>query len=88
MNKDETLRKAYGSIPKEVGINVDFFDWVPTFRGIKYYWYKLVRKVTRWADRVAEGTPLLREHTGKNLYREFESLAHRQILKKVKHVIY
>jgi hypothetical protein len=30
------------------------------------------------ADRVAEGTPLLREHVGKNLHRGFESLALRQ----------
>jgi hypothetical protein len=29
---------------------------------------------------VVEGTSLLRRHTGLNLYREFESLAHRQIL--------
>jgi hypothetical protein len=47
MNKDETLRKAYGSIPKEVGYSSDIFDWVPTVRGIKYYWYKIVRKITR-----------------------------------------
>jgi hypothetical protein len=46
MNKDETIRKAYGSIPKEVGVNLDL-DWLPTIRGIKYYWYKLVRKATR-----------------------------------------
>jgi len=46
MKPDETLQKAYGSIPKEVGINFDF-SWMPTFRGIKYYWLILIRKVTR-----------------------------------------
>jgi len=41
----ETIDKAYGNMPKEVGYNV---DWnIPTWRGIKYYWYKLVRKITR-----------------------------------------
>jgi len=40
----ETLEKAYGSIPKEVGM---YHDWgVPTWRGFKYYWYKITRKLT------------------------------------------
>jgi hypothetical protein len=43
----ETLDKAYGNVPKEVGFADDLFDWLPTWRGVKYYWYKLVRKVTR-----------------------------------------
>jgi len=42
----ETLDKAYGNMPKEVGYSFDF-DFVPGWRGIKYYWYKLIRKVTR-----------------------------------------
>jgi hypothetical protein len=46
MDKDDIIRKAYGSIPKEVGMMFDL-DWVPGFRGFKYYWYKLIRKVTR-----------------------------------------
>jgi|MGYP003332826849 hypothetical protein len=41
----ETLNKAYGSIPREVGLAI--FDWVPTHRGIKYYWVKLKRFFTR-----------------------------------------
>jgi hypothetical protein len=45
--QEDTLNKAYGNMPKEVGFNDWFFDWLPTFRGIKYYWYKLLRKVTR-----------------------------------------
>ena len=46
MSQKETIEKAFGSIPKEI---VPFFDldWIPTFRGVKFYWYKLIRKVTR-----------------------------------------
>jgi len=47
MSQKDTLDKAYGNMPKEVGYNTDMFAWMPTFRGIKYYWYLLVRKVTR-----------------------------------------
>jgi hypothetical protein len=43
---DEVLQKAYGSMPKEVGYAIDW-NFLPTLRGIKYYWYKLVRKATR-----------------------------------------
>jgi hypothetical protein len=46
MSVKETFDKAYGNFPKEVGIYFDL-DWVPGFRGVKYYWYKLLRKVTR-----------------------------------------
>ena len=44
---NETIEKAYGSIPKEVGFNFDIFSFVPTYRGVKYYWHKMIRKVTR-----------------------------------------
>jgi len=43
----DTLNKAYGSIPKEVSYDYDIFNWIPIPRGIKYYWYKLVRSFTR-----------------------------------------
>ena len=43
---DDVLQKAYGNVPKEVGFNVDW-SFVPVWRGFKFYWYKLVRKVTR-----------------------------------------
>ena len=46
MSSKETLDKAYGNMPKEVGYSMDL-DFIPTWRGIKYYWYKLIRKVTR-----------------------------------------
>jgi hypothetical protein len=46
MTTKETLDKAYGNVPKEVGYNFDL-DLVPVWRGVKYYWYKLIRKVTR-----------------------------------------
>ena len=42
----EVIDKAYGNMPKEVGFFVDV-SFVPTWRGIKYYWHKLIRKVTR-----------------------------------------
>ena len=45
MKASEVLDKAYSNIPKEVGLNVDF-EWVP-LRGIKFYWFKLVRFFTR-----------------------------------------
>ena len=44
--QEDILNKTYGNIPKEVGFE-DVFAWVPTFRGIRYYWYKLIRKATR-----------------------------------------
>ena len=46
MSGKDTIEKAYGSIPREVGFGLDM-NWIPTFRGVKYYWYKLIRKVTR-----------------------------------------
>jgi hypothetical protein len=47
MSSKETLDKAYGNVPKEVGFSDSLFDWLPTPRGIKYYWYKLKRFITR-----------------------------------------
>jgi hypothetical protein len=47
MTTKDTLNKAYGNMPKEVGFSDSLFDWLPTWRGVKYYWYKLIRKVTR-----------------------------------------
>jgi hypothetical protein len=44
MSIKDTIHKAYGSIPKEVGLNISSWDGVPTFRGIRYYWKVLVRK--------------------------------------------
>ena len=44
MQKD-TIQKAYGNIPKEVS-PVFNFDISP-FRGIKYYWLTLIRKISR-----------------------------------------
>ena len=42
----DTLERAYGNVPKEVGYSFEL-EFFPTWRGIKYYWYVLVRKVTR-----------------------------------------
>lgn len=46
MSSKETIDKAYGNMPKEVGINLDI-NWMPTRRGFKFYWLKLVRAFTR-----------------------------------------
>jgi len=47
MSSKETFDKAYGNMPKEIGYTSDMFTWLPNWRGVKYYWYKLIRKVTR-----------------------------------------
>ena len=44
--QQDTIDRAYGNMPKEVGFSFDM-TWIPTLRGFKYYWLKLVRKVTR-----------------------------------------
>jgi hypothetical protein len=44
--QDDVLQKVYGSMPKEIGFYIDM-DILPGWRGIKYYWYKLIRKVIR-----------------------------------------
>jgi hypothetical protein len=46
MSSKETLDKAYGHVPKEVGYSMSW-DFMPSWRGVKYYWHKLIRKVTR-----------------------------------------
>ena len=46
MKVNETLNKAYGNVPKEITPYFDT-DWIPTWRGVKYYWLLLVRKFTR-----------------------------------------
>jgi len=46
MSRKDIFDKAYGSIPREIGIAVDL-NWIPTYRGFKFYWYKLLRKITR-----------------------------------------
>jgi hypothetical protein len=44
--QQEVLKRAYGNMPREVGFAINW-DFIPTWRGLKYYWYKLVRKATR-----------------------------------------
>jgi hypothetical protein len=46
MSIKETLDKAYGNIPKEPTVSFDA-GWIPNVRGLKYYWLKFVRKLTR-----------------------------------------
>ena len=42
---EDVINRAYGHIVKEVTPIISFDILV--FRGFKYYWYKLIRKVTR-----------------------------------------
>jgi hypothetical protein len=44
--QEDVINKAYSNMPKEVGYSIDW-NMLPTYRGFKYYWYKLIRKVTR-----------------------------------------
>ena len=44
--QEEIIQRAYGNMPKEIGYNADW-SILPGWRGIKYYWYKLIRKITR-----------------------------------------
>lgn len=46
MTQKEILERAYGNIPKEP-IIVFQLDWIPTIRGVKYYWLRLRRLITR-----------------------------------------
>jgi hypothetical protein len=46
MKSEDVLNRAYGNIPKEAIPYLEI-DWLPTFRGIKYYWLLLIRKFTR-----------------------------------------
>jgi hypothetical protein len=42
--QQDTLNKAYGNVPKEIGYAIDW-NFIPTLRGIRYYWHKLIRKL-------------------------------------------
>ena len=42
--REDVLNKAYGNMPREIGYNGNW-DVLPSLRGIKYYWYKLIRKL-------------------------------------------
>jgi len=44
--KQSVINRAYAHIPREVNLSFDV-NFIPTFRGVKYYWYLLVRKFTR-----------------------------------------
>ena len=46
MNSKDVLDRAYGGIAKEPTPYIDL-NWLPTRRGVKYYWLMIVRKLTR-----------------------------------------
>ncbi len=45
MSAEKTINKAFGSIPKEVTFHISCDEWIPTIRGIRYYWILFVRKL-------------------------------------------
>ena len=45
MSAKETLAKAYGNVPHDVGLILDLD--INVFRGFKYYYLKLIRFITR-----------------------------------------
>ena len=45
--QQDTLHKAYDNVPTDIGFNFDFFSFMPTPRGIRYYYLILKRKFTR-----------------------------------------
>jgi hypothetical protein len=40
----DVINRAYGNVPREIGYNGNW-DMLPSLRGVKYYWYKLIRKL-------------------------------------------
>jgi hypothetical protein len=44
--QEDVINKAYSNVPREVGYAIDW-TFLPSWRGVKYYWHKLIRKVTR-----------------------------------------
>jgi hypothetical protein len=46
MNVKDTITKAYGNVPREPMVIIDT-EWVSSLRGIKYYWIKFKRYITR-----------------------------------------
>ena len=44
---NDVIERAYGHIPKECLPNIEITNFVPTWRGIRYYWLILIRKFTR-----------------------------------------
>lgn len=47
MSAEKIINKAFGSIPKEVSMHIGEDAWIPTIRGIRYYWVLFVRKLQR-----------------------------------------
>ena len=46
MNQKDTIDRAYGGIPREVGFGTEFFDFIPFRRPVRYFWLKwIVRKI-------------------------------------------
>jgi hypothetical protein len=46
MSSKEVFEKAYGNVPKEIPTPFEF-DWIPSYRGFKFYYIKVKRFFTR-----------------------------------------
>lgn len=46
MSSKETIDKAFANITKDVS-NPNLFDWIQPIRGLKYYYLKFIRYLTR-----------------------------------------
>ena len=46
MNSKDTIEKAFANITRDVG-DPNMFDWIKPIRGVKYYYYTIVRYFTR-----------------------------------------
>jgi hypothetical protein len=46
MSSKDTIEKAFGNFNKELPGSFDW-DWIPSVRGFKYYYLKIVRFFTR-----------------------------------------
>jgi hypothetical protein len=44
--QEDVINRAYCNVPKEVGFSGNW-DVLPSWRGIRYYWLKLIRKLSR-----------------------------------------
>jgi hypothetical protein len=46
MSSKDVIERAYGHIPKEIGMPFSI-EIMPNIRGIRFYWLKLIRFFTR-----------------------------------------
>ena len=45
--REDVMNRAYGNVPKDVPNLFDFGDFIPSPRGVKYWFIRLIRWFTR-----------------------------------------